>query len=262
MIAASDLFDLKGKVAIITGASRGLGRCAARALSRAGADVVVTDVLDVAETMREIQSLRGRATGMRVDVTKQDDVQQMVQKTLQEHGKIDILVNNAGILLMAPAERMTEQDWDRVMAVNLKGQFLCAQEVGKLMIKQKSGKIVNVASSVAVVAFPQALAYNVSKAGVVAMTRTLALEWGKYNIQVNAICPGTFSTPMTASLLNDPSFAEWLDTKIPLARLGHARRHGEPEDLSGAVVYLASKASDYVTGHALVIDGGLTVGLL
>jgi NAD(P)-dependent dehydrogenase (short-subunit alcohol dehydrogenase family) len=249
------LFDLTGKVAIVTGASRGLGRAMASGLAKAGADVVVADVLDVNVIVEEIGNLGREAIGMKVDVTKREDVAAMVRQTLDKFGRVDVLVNNAGIYRMSPAETMNEEDWDRVIDVNLKGEFLCAQEVGKQMIKQKSGKIINIASVAGKLAFAQSAAYNASKAGVILMTKTLAVDWAKNNIQVNAICPGVFATEMTQDFLKDKNFLQMIKARVPLAR------YGEPEELVGSVIYLASKASDYMTGHALVIDGGWTAGL-
>ena len=251
----NELFDLTGKVAIVTGASRGLGKAIAIGLAKAGANVVVSDILDTTETVKEIKKLGREAIGIKTDVSNKAEVEAMVKQTVEKFGKIDILVNNAGIFRMSPAEGMKEEEWDKVIAVNLKGEFLCAQTVGKQMIKQKSGKIINIASVAGLRAFSQSSAYNVSKAGVILLTKTLAVEWGKYNIQVNAICPGVFKTAMTEGLLKDESFMQTIKTRVPLGRCG------EPEELVGTVIYLASKASDYMTGHALVIDGGWTSGL-
>ena len=247
-----ELFDLKGKVAIVTGASRGLGRGMAIGLARAGANVVVTDILDTKETVDEVKKLGREALGIKVNVTKKSDVEAMVQQTLEKFGMVDILVNNAGILRIEPTEDMKEEDWDKVLAVNLKGQFLCAQEVGKNMIKQKSGKIINISSIAGKFGNPQSAAYNASKAGVILLTKTLAIDWGKHNIQVNAICPGAFYTPMTEESFKDENLVQMIKTSVPLGR------YGEPEDLVGTVIYLASEASNYVTGHALVVDGGWT----
>jgi len=247
-----ELFDLKGKVAIVTGASRGLGRGMAIGLARAGANVVVTDILDTKETVDEVKKLGREALGIKVNVTKKSDVEAMVQQTLEKFGMVDILVNNAGILRIEPTEDMKEEDWDKVLAINLKGQFLCAQEVGKHMIKQKSGKIINMSSIAGKFGNPQSAAYNASKAGVILLTKTLAIDWGKHNIQVNAICPGAFYTPMTEESFKDENLVQMIKTSVPLGR------YGEPEDLVGTVIYLASEASNYVTGHALVVDGGWT----
>ena len=179
----------------------------------------------------------------------------MVQKTLEKFGRIDILVNNAGILRMGNAEAMEEEDWKKVIQVNLTGQFLCAQAVGKQMIKQKSGKIINIASIAGLGGYAQAVSYGASKAGIILMTKSLAVEWGQHNIQVNVICPGVFATDMTDNFLKDKQFIEMIKAKIPLGR------YATPEELIGTVIYLASKASNYMTGHALVIDGGWTAGL-
>lgn len=251
----NELFELTGKVAVVTGASRGLGRAMALGLANAGAKVVVTDILDTSKTVEDIKKMDRETLGLKVDVTKKTDVEQMVQQTLKKFGKIDILVNDAGIVRSAPAEAMKEEDWDKVIAVNLKGQFLCAQAVGAQMIKQKSGKIINIASIAGKLGSAQSAAYGASKAGIILLTKTLALEWGKYNIRVNAICPGVFATAMTDDFLKDNNFSQMLKMRVPLGR------PGEPDELVGTVVYLASKASDYMTGHALVIDGGWTAGL-
>ena len=251
----NELFDLAGKVAIVTGASRGLGKAMAIGLAKAGANVVVSDILDTTETVEEIKKLGKETIGIKTDVSNKAEVEAMVKQTVEKFGKIDILVNNAGIFRMSPAEGMKEEDWNKVIAVNLKGEFLCAQAVGKQMIKQKFGKIINISSVAALQAFSQTSAYNASKAGVILLTKTLAVEWGKYNIQVNAICPGVFKTAMTEGLLKDENFIQMIKNRVPLGR------HGKPEELVGTVIYLASKASDYVTGHTLVIDGGWTSGL-
>ena len=251
----NELFDLAGKVAIVTGASRGLGKAMAIGLAKAGANVVVSDILDTTETVEEIKKFGREAIGIKTDVSNKAEVETMVKQTVEKFAKIDILVNNAGIFRMSPAEGMKEEDWNKVIAVNLKGEFLCAQAVGKQMIKQKSGKIINIASVAGLQAFSQSSAYNASKAGVILLTKTLAVEWGKYNIQVNAICPGVFKTAMTEGFLKDENFIQMIKNRVPLGR------YGEPEELVGTVIYLASKASDYVTGHTLVIDGGWTSGL-
>jgi len=247
-----DLFDLTGKVALVTGASRGLGRAISTGLAKAGANVVVTDVLDIKETAEEVKKIGREVLKIEVDVTKKSDIKAAVKQTLEKFGKIDILANNAGILRIEPTEDMKEEDWDKVLAINLKGQFLCAQEVGTHMIKQKSGKIINISSIAGKLANPQSAAYNASKAGVILLTKSLSVDWGQHNIQVNAICPGAFLTPMTEDLLKDEGFIQMIKTSVPLGR------YGVPEDLVGTVIYLASEASNYVTGHALVIDGGWT----
>jgi len=249
------MFDLSGKVAVVTGASRGLGKAISIGLAEAGADVIVTDVLNANETVEEIRKLGRKSIGLKMDVSKKEDVSSMVNQALKKFDRIDILVNNAGIYRAAPAETAKEEDWDKILAINLKGQFLCSQEVGKQMIKQKSGKIINIASVAGKSAFAQSVAYNASKAGVILLTKTLAVEWGKHNINVNAICPGVFSTQMTEDFLKSEDFLRMIKARVPMERCG------EPRELVGAAVYLASKASDYVTGHALVVDGGWIAGL-
>jgi NAD(P)-dependent dehydrogenase (short-subunit alcohol dehydrogenase family) len=250
-----DLFDLEGKIAVVTGASRGLGKAMAIGLAKAGSDVVVTDVLDTSETVSEIKKLNRHPLGLEVDVSNKSDVEAMVKNVLEKFGNIDVLVNNAGILRTGNAEILDKKDWDEVIEVNLTGQFLCAQAVGRQMIKQKAGSIINIASIAGLGGYASSVPYSASKAGVILMTKTLAIEWGKYNVRVNAICPGVFATDMTDSYLKDKQFKDMIQNKVPLGR------QAKPDELVGTVVYLASKASDYMTGHALVIDGGWTSGI-
>lgn len=249
------LFGLNGRVAMVTGASRGLGKAMAIGLAEAGAKVAVTDVLGTNETVTEIRRRGKEAIGMKVDVSKKREAGRMVGEVVKKWGRLDILVNNAGIFRTAPAEKITEEEWEKVMAVNLKGQFLCAQEAGRQMSKQKSGRIINIASIAGQFGFANSAAYNASKAGIILLTKTLAVEWGKYGIRVNAICPGVFATAMTSDFLKDKSFKEMVKKRVPLGREGKA------EELAGAVIFLASEASSYITGHALVVDGGWTAGL-
>ena len=251
----NDLFSLKEKIAIVTGASRGLGKAIAIGLAKAGANVVVTDILNTSETVSEIKKLNRKSLGLKIDVSNKSDVEAMVKDVLEKFGNIDILVNNAGILRTGNAEVLDKKDWDKVIEVNLTGQFLCAQAVGRLMIKQKSGSIINIASIAGLGGYASSVPYSASKAGVILMTKTLAVEWGKYNVRVNAICPGVFATDMTDSYLKDKQFKDMIQNKVPLGR------PAKPDELVGTVVYLASKASDYMTGHALVIDGGWTAGI-
>lgn len=251
----NDLFDLEGKTAIITGASRGLGKAMAIGLAKAGANVVVTDVLDTADTVEEISKLGKKTLGLKVDVSKKSDVDEMVNKTINKFRSIDILVNNAGILRTGKAEELGKEDWDKVIQVNLTGVFLCTQAVGKQMIKQKSGKIINISSIAGISGYATSVPYSSSKGGIILLTKTFAAEWGEYNINVNAICPGVFSTDMTEDYLESEEFVENIKANVPL------KRHAEPDELIGTVVYLASEASSYVTGHAIVIDGGWTASL-
>lgn len=250
-----NLFSLKGKIAIVTGAGRGLGKAIALGLASAGADIVVSDVIDTAETVAEVQKLGVKAIGVKTDVTNKKDIEDLVATAIKTFGKIDILVNNAGVVKQGPSEDISEKDWDFVISVNLKGEFTCSQEVGKQMIKQKSGSIINIASIAGILGSAQTAAYCASKAGIILMTKTLAVEWGKYGIRVNAICPGLFVTDMTKDFVKDPNFMQMIKTRVSLGR------YGNPQELAGTAVYLASDAASYTTGHALVADGGWTAGL-
>jgi NAD(P)-dependent dehydrogenase (short-subunit alcohol dehydrogenase family) len=250
-----DIFSLKDKTAIITGAGRGLGKAMATGLAKAGAHVMITDVISPSDAVEEIKKINEKTIGLRVDVTKETDVKNMVDKTLDTFGSIDILVNNAGILKTAEAENFSIDDWEKVIHVNLTGQFLCAKGVGNQMIKQRSGRIVNISSVAGLSGYATSVAYSASKAGVILLTKTLATEWGKYNIRVNAICPGVFATDMTNDLLQDENFKMMIKNKVALGR------YAKPEELMGTIIYLASDASDYVTGQYIIIDGGWTAGL-
>jgi 2-dehydro-3-deoxy-D-gluconate 5-dehydrogenase len=247
---------VEGKVALVTGAGSGLGRSMALALAETGADVIVTELpsrMDNAKAVaKSIVSLKRRALAVRLDVTSLKSIQRMVEKSLQQFSRIDILVNNAGINVPKNALDVTEDDWDRVLDVNLKGVFFCAQAVGREMVKRKSGKIINIASQNGVVGYHQRAAYCSSKAGVVNLTRVLAIEWAPYRVNVNAVAPTFVLTPLTEKMFANPVFSREIHRRIPLGRLG------KPEDVSGAVVFLASPASDLVTGHTLLVDGGWT----
>lgn len=227
----------------------------ALALADAGANVVIADVIiNQAEYVaKEITKKNIRSLAIKVDVTKPREVQRMVSQVMKHFGRIDILINNAGINIIAPAENFAVKDWEKVLNINLKGVFLCSQVVGKVMMKQKKGKIINMASIHGLVgSIHHAVAYNSSKAGVINLTRALAIEWGKYNINVNAIAPGIIETDLTRKRLeNKKYYKHWVD-RTPLGRIG------KPEDLIGAVIYLASGASDWLTGQTIVIDGGYT----
>jgi len=246
--------SLAGKVAIITGSTKGIGRGIAGALARSGADVVVTSrsQADCDAVAEELRRHGGQAIGVRADVTGMADVEQLVQRTVDAFGRIDIFVNNAGTAITKKAEDLTEEDWDRVISVDLKAVFFCAQQAGRQMIKQGGGKIINIASILGLVAEKQVLPYCVAKAGVLQMTKALALEWARYNIQVNAICPGYIVTPMNSAELRQEKVFSHIVSKIPMKRLG------EVSDLSGAAVLLTSGASDYMTGQVITIDGGWT----
>jgi len=249
------LFDLSGKTAVITGASRGLGKAMALALAEAGANIVITDVLDTKEAVEEIEKAGVKAMGMHLDVTSCKEIDTVIEKTVETFGQIDIFINNAGVYQPTPIESLKDEDWDKILEVNLKGTLCCCRAVGKQMIKQGGGNIINIASIAGLMAFAQSAAYNASKAAIIMLTKTLATEWADKNIRINAICPGIFATDMTGDLLEDKGFQTMVKTKIPM------KRHAVPDELKGAALYLASEASSYTTGHALVVDGGWTVGL-
>jgi len=245
-----------GRVALVTGAGSGLGRSIALALAQAGANLVVTDLPGRMENERQtgkgIRELGRKGLAVSLNVTSLKSIERMVEKATERFGRIDILVNNAGINISKPALEVTEQDWDRVLDVNLKGVFFCSQAVARGMIRRKSGKIVNIASQNGVIGYYNRAAYCSSKAGVVNLTRVLAIEWAEQNINVNAVGPTFVRTPLTEKLFQDESFNREVLSRIPLGRLGR------PEDVAGAVVFLSSPAADLITGHTLLVDGGWT----
>jgi len=251
-----DYFDLAGKVAIVTGTSRGLGQYFARALAKAGADLVITSrkLSSLAEFKQEIESLGRRALAVQLDVLSQSEIENMVQATIKEYGKIDILVNNAGLNIRKPTTEVTSQDWDTVLDTNLKGSFFCAQAVAKEMIKRNYGRIINVGSCTCVFGMEGIAAYTASRGAILAMTRSLAAEWGKFGITVNVLAPGWFKTAQNAGLYENKEWVNYITERIPL------NRPGQPHDLDGAVIFLASDASEYITGQMILIDGGFTTG--
>lgn len=245
-----ELFDLSGKVAIVTGASRGLGRGAAIALANAGAHVICVgrDREALKETLAEMPE--GRCSIAEADVTHPEQVLTVIDGALREHEKIDILVNNAGIIRRSPAIDYSGEDWNDVIDTNLNAVFGWSQAVGKSMIEQGSGKIINVASLLSFTGGINVAAYAAAKGGVAQLTKALSNEWAKYNVQVNAIAPGYFMTNATEALRNNSERSKQILSRIP------AGRWGEPQDLAGAFLFLASQASDYVNGHILTVDGG------
>jgi NAD(P)-dependent dehydrogenase (short-subunit alcohol dehydrogenase family) len=248
------MFDLTGKVAIVTGGAGGLGRPIALGLAKAGADVVIDD-LAKAEPQKvadEIKALGRKALAVSYDVTSAEAMQQMVDEVKKEFGHIDILVNVAGINARFSAEEMPPEEYEKVVRFNTLGTFLPCQAVGKLMIEQKKGKIVNMGSVRGWVAPSMGgSAYATSKGGVHQLTRTLAVEWAKHGINVNAVAPALIMTDMTREFLSKPEVYSKMTAEIPQARLG------SPEDLLGAIILLASDASDYITGQIIYVDGGL-----
>ncbi len=247
------MFDLTSKVAIVTGSTKGLGRGIANGLAQAGANIVVCSRTagECDAVAREIRETYGVETlSKATDVSRPESVEALLQATLDKFGKIDILVNNAGTAVTKRAEELTIDEWDRVMNVNLRGVFMLTQAVGKKMIAQKAGKIINIASIFGIVGDKAVLPYLASKGAVLQMTRGLALEWTKYNIQVNAVAPGYVMTPMNEKELGEEKVYQYITGKIPMRRLGKA------EEIAGAVVYLASEAANYVTGSTIAVDGG------
>lgn len=250
MFDVRQMFDLTGRVAAVTGGARGIGRACADALQQMGARLALLDILEdrVAQSAQEM----GPGTlGLVCEVTSKASVTAAFDRIAEECGRLDILVTSAGICLWSPAEEMSEEDWDKVVDINLKGLFLCCQAAGKLMIAQQSGSIINIASmSGRIVNRPQSqCSYNASKAAVMHLTRSLAVEWAPHSVRVNSISPGYTLSELTRQ------FPEHFDGWLPYIPLG---RMADPEELVGAVAYLASDAASYTTGHDLVIDGGYT----
>lgn len=250
-----DVFKLQGRVALVTGGNRGLGFVMAQALAEAGADVVVTSrQQEKAEASASTiaEATGQRALGLAVDITDARQVKAMVQTVLEKFGRIDILVNNAGINIRKPIEDFDEASWDLVQTTNLKAPFLCAQAVARHMKERGSGRIINLASMLGITALPERSAYCSSKAGVIQLTKVLALELALYNVTVNAICPGPFATDLNIPVMNNPEANQFFLNHIAL------RRWGKPEELKGVIVFLASDASSFMTGAALTVDGGWT----
>lgn len=250
-----DRFRLDGRVALITGGTKGLGRVIADALADAGADVAISarDGDAARRVGGEIASSSGRRTlGIPADVAVAAQVEAMVARTLDTLGRIDILVNNAGINIRGPIEELEESAWDAVVDTNLKGPWLCCRAVARHMKARKWGRVINVSSMLGEISLPGRSPYASSKGGLTLLTKTLALEWARDGINVNALCPGPFATEINTPLLNDPAARAQMEANVPLARWG------EPAELGPAAVFLASEASSFMTGATLFIDGGYT----
>jgi NAD(P)-dependent dehydrogenase (short-subunit alcohol dehydrogenase family) len=248
-------FDLNGQVALVTGAARGLGRAISLALAHAGADVALglRDVNTGGGLAREIEKMGRKALPLQMDVLHLDQISRAVEDTAKHFGRLDILVNNAGLGPSNLAQDAREEDFDLTVAVNLKGTFFASQAAGRVMIRQKSGRIINLSSQAGFVALPTESVYCMTKAGISHLTKCLAVEWGKYNITVNAVAPTFINTPGTEEALADPKFRVEV-----IAQIAGLHRIGEPMDVAGAVVFLASPAASLITGHTILIDGGWT----
>ena len=252
----NELFDLSGKVAIVTGGNRGLGLGMALGLAKAGANIVVggRDEARTSQAVATIKALGVDATGVAVDVAQESDIVRMTAHAVGAFGKVDILVNNAGIALRRPPQDLTAGEWDQVLDVNLRSAFLASREVYPYLKEQGGGKIINIGSMFSLFGSDFAPPYSVSKGGLVQLTKSLAVAWAMDNIQVNALLPGWFVTELTEGIpSNDPARYELINQRIP------AGRWAQPEELQGAAIFLASSASNYVTGAVLTVDGGYSV---
>jgi len=252
----TDLFDLTGKVAIVTGTSRGLGQYLGRSLARAGADLVITsrDVDTLKPFQTEIESLGRKALPLSLDVREYKSIQAMVSAALTHYGKFDILVNNAGCNVRKPALDVTWDDWNLILNTNLRGTFFVSQAVARHMIPRKYGRIINIGSVTSVAGYAGLGPYGASRGGVKQLTMSLADDWGSHGITVNCLAPGWFKTAQNAVMYENKEWVDYLCDRIPL------KRPGQPQDLDGAVVFLASDASGYVTGQTLLVDGGISTG--
>jgi NAD(P)-dependent dehydrogenase (short-subunit alcohol dehydrogenase family) len=248
-------FELNGQVALVTGAARGLGRAISLALAQAGADVALglRDRNADGNVAADVRALGRRALPLQMDVANIEQIRSAIAEAVDHFGRLDILVNNAGVAPENLAENVREEDFDYTLRVNLKGTFFACQAAGRVMIRQKGGRIINMSSQAGFAALPTESVYCMTKAGIAHLTKCLAVEWGKYNITVNAVAPTFISTPGTEGALADPAFRSDV-----IERVAALHRIGEPMEVSGAVVFLASPAASLITGHTLLIDGGWT----
>jgi NAD(P)-dependent dehydrogenase (short-subunit alcohol dehydrogenase family) len=250
-----EIFQLRNRVAIVTGASRGLGKSMAMALAEVGADIVLVgrDRERLEGASKEIADFGVKTLPVVADVTRTEEAEAVVSRTLEKFGKIDILVNNVGTYIGKPIVESTIEDWYNLINTNLTSTYVCSRAAGRYMIERQKGKVINMAAALGALGANNASAYCASKGGVIQLTRALAVEWAKYNINVNAIAPGTMETEITKTMLEDPTVRKAVTGKIPLKRIG------QPSDLAGTVIFLASQASDYVTGQTIFVDGGFSI---
>jgi len=253
LLNPSELFSVEGQIVLITGGSRGIGRAIAEGFAAANATVVICS-RDADSVERAVSSIGGNASGMACDVSQPDQVKRTVQSVLDQHGRIDTLINVAGVNRRKPAESVTVEDYDFVMDTNLKGAFVMSLEVGRHMIERQSGTQINIESLNTWMPLKGVLPYAVSKFGMQGMTKALALEWGQHSVRVNSLAPGFILTDLTEKLWSDPTMQKWNEQNAPLGRLG------QPEDMVGTAIFLASPASAFMTGQTLFVDGGFSAG--
>jgi NAD(P)-dependent dehydrogenase (short-subunit alcohol dehydrogenase family) len=255
---SNGLFDLTGRVALVTGTSRGLGQYFARALARAGADLVLTSRNRdrLLEFEKEVQSHRGRAVSLELDVRNHESIETMASEAERAFGHIDILVNNAGCNVRKPALDVTWDDWNLILDTNLRGSFFVAQAVARRMIPRRYGRIINIGSVTSVAGYAGLAPYGASRGGIRQLTMSLADDWGKYGITVNCLAPGWFRTEQNKVLYENKEWVEYLCDRIPL------KRPGQPDDLDSAVVFLAAESSRYITGQTFLVDGGISTGAM
>lgn len=244
------MFDLKNKVAIVTGSTKGIGKAIAIEFAKRGANVVVSGRSNGEPVVKKIKSLGKKTIFVKADMSSHEDIKKLVSETIKKFRKIDILVNNAGVFKPSPVDKVTPEDWEMTLKVNLESCFFLSQEVSKHMVKKKKGSIINVASIAGLRSYPNASAYCASKGGLINLTRSLATDLGSKGIRVNSICPGVIETAMTKDMLSDKKTKQGILSKIPLGRVG------KPLDIAGPAVFLASDASSYMTGTELVVGGG------
>lgn len=251
-MGASEIFRLKGKTALVTGSAQGLGKEIAVSLAQNGASLILADTVYPEKTAQHIEKIGSHCISIQTDISDQAQVENLSKRSIAEYKKVDILVNNAGIsqLSYRPTEEMPVEEWDKIIRINLRGTFLCCKYIGKQMIKRGSGTIINIATTAGITGVPRAPAYCASKAGVILLTKSLAIEWARYNIRVNAIAPHYLETELTKGLRNSEKTYHGLVKQIPL------KRFGNPSEIIGAVLLLSSNASSYITGSVIVIDGG------
>jgi NAD(P)-dependent dehydrogenase (short-subunit alcohol dehydrogenase family) len=250
-----EMFDLEGKVAMVTGSSKGLGEAGAVGLAKAGADIAVCgrNTADIDRVVGRLKTMGSNAAGFSVDVTQKNSVHRAVGAIMDHFGKIDILVNNAGTNYRTSVIDYPEEEWDRIIDINLKGYYLVAQAVAPQMIEHGYGKVINISSILGRIAIPNQLAYASAKGGVDQMTKIMALEWAKLGVRVNAIAPTYFETEMVKQIRNDKERFEFIKERTPMGRWGYL------EEIEGIIIFLASKASDFITGQSIAIDGGWTI---